>query len=74
MKAKYHLNDRLGSDNRDALIERCWIGLTKIENLCNTVNEREREIWDVAFGLRYMLSTWYDDDRFYVGDGDDKLE
>ena len=33
MKAKYQLNDKIGSDNRDALIERCWVGLTKIENL-----------------------------------------
>ena len=71
MKAKYQLNDKLGSDNRDALIERCWIGLTKIENLSS---DKYKEIWDIAFDLRYMLSTWYDDDRFYVGDGDDKLE
>ena len=71
MKAKYQLNDKIGSDNRDALIERCWIGLTKIENLSN---DKYKEIWDIAFDLRYMLSTWYDDDRFYIGDGDDKLE
>lgn len=71
MKAKYQLNDNLGSDNRDALIERCWVGLTKIENLSN---DKYKEIWDIAFDLRYMLSTWYDDDRFYIGDGDDKLE
>ena len=71
MKAKYQLNDKLGSDNRDALIERCWVGLTKIENLSS---DKYKEIWDVAFDLRYMLSTWYDDDRFYIGDGDDKLE
>lgn len=71
MKAKYQLNDKIGSDNRDALIERCWIGLTKIENLSN---DKYKEIWDIAFDLRYMLSTWYDDDRFYVGDSDDKLE
>ena len=70
MKAKYHLNDKIGSDNRDALIERCWIGLTKIENLSS---DKYKEIWDIAFDLRYMLSTWYNDDRFYVGD-DDKLE
>lgn len=71
MKAKYQLNDKIGSDNRDALIERCWVGLTKIENLSN---DKYKEIWDIAFDLRYMLSTWYDDDRFYIGDGDDKLE
>ena len=71
MKAKYHLNDKIGSDNRDALIERCWIGLTKIENLSS---DKYKEIWDIAFDLRYMLSTWYNDDRFYVGDDDDKLE
>lgn len=71
MKAKYQLNDNLGSDNRDALIERCWVGLTKIENLSN---DKYKEIWDIAFDLRYMLSTWYNDDRFYIGDGDDKLE
>ena len=71
MKAKYQLNDKIGSDNRDALIERCWVGLTKIENLSS---DKYKEIWDVAFDLRYMLSTWYDDDRFYIGDGDDKLE
>lgn len=71
MKAKYQLNDKIGSDNRDALIERCWIGLTKIENLSS---DKYKEIWDIAFDLRYMLSTWYNDDRFYVGDGDDKLE
>ncbi len=71
MKAKYQLNDKLGSDNRDALIERCWVGLTKIENLSS---DKYKEIWDVAFDLRYMLSTWYNDDRFYIGDDDDKLE
>lgn len=71
MKAKYQLNDKIGSDNRDALIERCWVGLTKIENLSS---DKYKEIWDIAFDLRYMLSTWYDDDRFYIGDGDDKLE
>lgn len=71
MKAKYQLNDKIGSDNRDALIERCWIGLTKIENLSS---DKYKEIWDIAFDLRYMLSTWYNDDRFYIGDGDDKLE
>ena len=71
MKAKYHLNDKIGSDNRDALIERCWIGLTKIENLSS---DKYKEIWDIAFDLRYMLSTWYNDDRFYIGDDDDKLE
>ena len=71
MKAKYQLNDKIGSDNRDALIERCWVGLTKIENLSN---DKYKEIWDIAFDLRYMLSTWYNDDRFYIGDGDDKLE
>ena len=71
MKAKYQLNDKIGSDNRDALIERCWIGLTKIENLSS---DKYKEIWDVAFDLRYMLSTWYNDDRFYIGDDDDKLE
>lgn len=71
MKVKYQLNDKIGSDNRDALIERCWIGLTKIENLSS---DKYKEIWDIAFDLRYMLSTWYNDDRFYVGDDDDKLE
>lgn len=71
MKAKYQLNDKLGSDNRDALIERCWVGLTKIENLSS---DKYKEIWDIAFNLRYMLSTWYNDDRFYIGDDDDKLE
>lgn len=71
MKAKYQLNDKIGSDNRDALIERCWVGLTKIENLSS---DKYKEIWDVAFDLRYMLSTWYNDDRFYIGDDDDKLE
>ena len=71
MKAKYQLNDKIGSDNRDALIERCWVGLTKIENLSS---DKYKEIWDIAFDLRYMLSTWYDDDRFYISDGDDKLE
>lgn len=71
MKAKYQLNDKIGSDNRDALIERCWIGLTKIENLSS---DKYKEIWDIAFDLRYMLSTWYNDDRFYIGDDDDKLE
>ena len=71
MKAKYQLNDKIGSDNRDALIERCWIGLTKIENLSS---DKYKEIWDIAFDLRYMLSTWYNDDRFYIGDNDDKLE
>jgi hypothetical protein len=71
MKAKYQLNDKIGSDNRDALIERCWVGLTKIENLSN---DKYKEIWDIAFDLRYMLSTWYNDDRFYIGDDDDKLE
>lgn len=71
MKAKYQLNDKIGSDNRDALIERCWIGLTKIENLSS---DKYKEIWDIAFDLRYMLSTWYDDGRFYIGDNDDKLE
>lgn len=69
MKAKYHLNERLGADNRDALIERCWNGLTKIENASH-----ESHIQDLAFDLRYMLSTYYDDDRFYVDDYDDKLE
>lgn len=69
MKAKYQLNDNLGSDNRDALIERCWVGLTKIEN-----ESHEPYIQDLAFDLRYMLSTYYDDDRFYVDDYDDKLE
>ena len=71
MKVKYQLNDKIGSDNRDALIERCWIGLTKIENLSS---DKYKEIWDIAFDLRYMLSTWYNDDRFYIGDDDDKLE
>lgn len=71
MKAKYQLNDKIGFDNRDALIERCWVGLTKIENLSN---DKYKEIWDIAFDLRYMLSTWYNDDRFYIGDDDDKLE
>ena len=71
MKAKYQLNDKIGSDNRDALIERCWVGLTKIEKLSN---DKYKEIWDIAFDLRYMLSTWYNDDRFYIGDDDDKLE
>jgi len=71
MKAKYQLNDKIGSDNRDALIERCWVGLTKIENISN---DKYKEIWDIAFDLRYMLSTWYNDDRFYIGDDDDKLE
>ena len=69
MEAKYQIYNTLGADNRDALIERCWIGLTKIEN-----ESQEPHIKDLAFDLRYMLSTWYDDDRFYVGDGDDKLE
>lgn len=69
MKAKYQLNDKIGADNRDALIERCWSGLTKIEN-----ESQEPYIQDLAFDLRYMLSTWYEDDRFYVDDYDDKLE
>jgi len=69
MKTKYQLNNKLGADNRDALIERCWSGLTKIEN-----ESRELHIQDLAFDLRYMLSTYYDDDRFYVDDYDDKLE
>ena len=71
MKAKYKINNKIGADNRDALIERCWSGLTKIENLSS---DKYKEIWDVAFDLRYMLSTWYNDDRFYIGDDDDKLE
>lgn len=69
MKAKYKINDKIGADNRDALIERCWGGLTKIEN-----ESHEPHIQDLAFDLRYMLSTYYDDDRFYVDDYDDKLE
>jgi hypothetical protein len=69
MKTKYQLNNKLGADNRDALIERCWSGLTKIEN-----ESQEPHIQDLAFDLRYMLSTYYDDDRFYVDDYDDKLE
>jgi len=69
MKTKYQLNNKLGADNRDALIERCWSGLTKIEN-----ESQESHIQDLAFDLRYMLSTYYDDDRFYVDDYDDKLE
>jgi len=69
MRTKYQLNNKLGADNRDALIERCWSGLTKIEN-----ESRELHIQDLAFDLRYMLSTYYDDDRFYVDDYDDKLE
>ena len=69
MRTKYQLNNKLGADNRDALIERCWSGLTKIEK-----ESRELHIQDLAFDLRYMLSTYYDDDRFYVDDYDDKLE
>ena len=69
MKAKYQINDKIGADNRDALIERCWSGLTKIEN-----ESHEPHIKEMAFYLRYMLSTWYNDDRFYICDSDDKLE
>ena len=69
MKAKYQINNKIGADNRDALMERCWSGLTKIEN-----ESHEPYIQDLAFDLRYMLSTYYDDDRFYVDDYDDKLE